>query len=137
MTNMTNSMDISESGRTSHRLLDMSETMYAMKPVFDLDAEVEVPSCMYSLPVIQSSNTIPGVGLGGSPVSPGLVEALEARQDAILARLEKLQSEVAAYKKCLGLPGAQEASQVRIQLRTGAPNITVPLCFSVFFPRHL
>ena len=140
MTNMTNSMDISESGRTSHRLLEMSETMYAMKPVFDLDAEVEVPSCMYSLPVIQSSNTIPGVGLGGSPVSPvspGLVEALEARQDAILARLEKLQSEVAAYKKCLGLPGAQEASQVRIQLTTGAPNITVPLCFLVFFPRHL
>ena len=73
---------------------------------------------MYSLPVIQSSYTIPGVGLGGSPVSPGLVEALEARQDAILARLEKLQSEVAAYKKCLGLQeNAGQASQVRIQFK--------------------
>ena len=108
--------------------------MYAMKPVFDLDAQVEVPSCMYSLPVIQSSNTIPGVGGGGSA---GQLEALEARQDAILARLEKLKGEVAAYKKCLGLPDAVEASQVRTQLTTAAPNITVPLCFSVFFPRHL
>ena len=93
--------------------------MYAMKPVFDLDAEVEVPSCMYSLPVIQSSNTIPGVTASGS-VSAGVVEALEARQDAILARLEKLKTEVAAYKKCLGLPdaaGAGQASQVRIQMK--------------------
>ena len=115
-------------------ITEMSETMYAMKPVFDLDAQVEVPSCMYRLPVIQSSNTIPGVGGGGSA---GQLEALEARQDAILARLEKLKGEVAAYKKCLGLPDAVEASQVRTQLTTAAPNITVPLCFSVFFPRHL
>ena len=89
--------------------------MYAMKPVFDLDAKVEVPSCMYTLPVIQSSNTIPGVA---ASVSSGVVEALEARQDAILARLEKLKTEVAAYKKCLGLPDAAgQASQVRIQLK--------------------
>ena len=111
-----------------------------MKPVFDLDAKVEVPSCMYTLPVIQSSNTIAGVGGGGGgSVSAGVVEALEARQDAILARLEALKTEVAAYKKCLGLTVAEavETSQVRIQLTTAAPNITVPLCFSVFFPRHL
>ena len=99
----------------------MTETMYAMKPVFDLDAKVEVPSCMYTLPVIQSSNTIPGVGasVSGGSVSAGVVEALEARQDAILARLEKLKTEVAAYKKCLGLKekDAGEASQVRIQMK--------------------
>ena len=95
----------------------MTETMYAMKPVFDLDAKVEVPSCMYTLPVIQSSNTIPDVAASGS-VSAGVVEALEARQDAILARLEKLKTEVAAYKKCLGLPDAAgQASQVRFQLK--------------------
>ena len=103
-----------------HPLLEMTETMYAMKPVFDLDAKVEVPGCMYSLPVIQSSNTIPGVGASASAttsVPASVVEALEARQDAILARLEKLKSEVAAYKKCLGLKeDAGQASQVRIQL---------------------
>ena len=99
-------------------LLEMTETMYAMKPVFDLDAKVEVPGCMYSLPVIQSSNTIPGVGASApAPVSAGVVEALEARQDLILARLEKLKTEVAAYKKCLGLQEAGQASQVRSPLK--------------------
>ena len=99
-------------------MLEMTETMYAMKPVFDLDAKVEVPGCMYSLPVIQSSNTIPGVGASApAPVSAGVVEALEARQDLILARLEKLKTEVAAYKKCLGLQEAGQASQVRSQLK--------------------
>ena len=108
---------ISECGRTPNLLLEMTETMYAMKPVFDLDAKVEVPSCMYTLPVIQSSNRIPGVGGSApSPVSAGVVEALEARQDVILARLEKLKTEVAAYKKCLGLQDAGQASQVRIQM---------------------
>ena len=37
--------------------------MYALKPVFDLDAKVDVPSCMYSLPVIQSSTPIDGIGM--------------------------------------------------------------------------
>merc|ERR1719295_2213107 len=32
------------------------------------------------------------------------MEALEARQDAILARLGQLKDQVAAYKKTLGLP---------------------------------
>ena len=36
--------------------------MYALKPVFDLDAKVDIPSCMYSLPVIQSSTPIAGIG---------------------------------------------------------------------------
>ena len=40
----------------------MTESMYTLKPVFDLDAKVEVPTCMYSLPVIQSSVPIAGVG---------------------------------------------------------------------------
>ena len=78
-------------------------TMYAMKPVFELDAALEVPSCMYSLPVIQSSVRIPGVGSGDHSGPSGALQSLEARQDTILERLEKLKAEVAAYKKSLGL----------------------------------
>ena len=45
----------------------MAETMYALKPVFDLDAKVDIPTCMYRLPVIQSSTPIEGIG--GAKVS--------------------------------------------------------------------
>ena len=85
--------------------------MYFMKPVFDLDAKVQVPDCMYTLPVIQSSNTIPGVGVGVSGGS-GVLEALEARQDAILARLERLKVDVAAYRSSLGLENGDCQTQV-------------------------
>jgi len=81
----------------------MAQSMYAMKPVFDLDAKVEVPTCMYSLPVIQCSNPIDNVGMS-KVACPMSMEALEARQDAILARLGQLKDQVAAYKKTLGLP---------------------------------
>ena len=84
-------------------------TMYAMKPVFELDTALELPSCMYSLPVIQSSVNIPGVSDTGS-CPPGALQALEARQDTILARLERLKAEVASYKKSLGLSGSEVAS---------------------------
>ena len=108
-------------------LLKMTDTMYAMKPVFDLDAEVEVPGCMYSLPVIQSSNRIPGVGASATTstfVPAGVVKALEVRQDAIQARLEKLKTEVAAYKKCLGLQeDAGQASQVISASHSSFPAI--------------
>jgi len=83
--------------------LEMAQTMYALKPVFDLDAKVEVPTCMYSLPVIQSSTPIEGIGMSKA-TCPLSMEALEARQDAILARLGHLKDQVAAYKKSLGLP---------------------------------
>ena len=91
--------------------------MYFMKPVFDLDAKVQVPDCMYTLPVIQSSNTIPGVGVGVSggcapSSSSGVLEALEARQDAILARLERLKVDVAAYRSSLGLENGECQTQV-------------------------
>jgi len=86
--------------------------MYFMKPVFDLDAKVQVPDCMYTLPVIQSSNTIPGVGVGVSS-SSGVLEALEARQDAILARLERLKVDVAAYRSSLGLENGDCQTQVK------------------------
>jgi len=77
--------------------------MYAMKPVFELDTAIDVPKCMYSLPVIQSSNKIAGVGSSSTSPSSSALRALEARQDAILARLEKLKLEVAAYGKSLGV----------------------------------
>ena len=67
-------------------------TMYAMKPVFELDAALTIPNCMYSLPVIQSSLAIPGVGASDASCPPGALQALEARQDTILARLEKLKA---------------------------------------------
>ena len=86
--------------------------MYFMKPVFDLDAKVQVPDCMYTLPVIQSSNTIPGVGVGVSGGSSSVLEALEARQDAILARLERLKVDVAAYRSSLGLENGDCQTQV-------------------------
>ena len=86
--------------------------MYAMKPVFELDTAIDVPKCMYSLPVIQSSNKIAGVGSSSTSSSPAL-KALEARQDAILSRLEKLKLEVAAYGKSLGVSTSDAApSQV-------------------------
>eukprot|EP00092_Neocalanus_flemingeri_P038722 GFUD01042164.1.p1 GENE.GFUD01042164.1~~GFUD01042164.1.p1 ORF type:complete len:528 (-),score=132.90 GFUD01042164.1:315-1898(-) len=87
----------------------MAETMYALKPVFDLDAKVDIPACMYSLPVIQSSTPIAGIG-GARAICPLAVEALEARQDAILARLGQLKDQVSAYKKSIGLPDVAVAS---------------------------
>jgi len=81
----------------------MAQTMYPLKPVFDLDAKVDVPTCMYSLPIIQSSTPIEGIGMTKA-TCPLSVEALEARQDAILARLGQLKDQVAAYKQSLGLP---------------------------------
>ena len=104
--------------------------MYAMKPVFELDASIEVPKCMYSLPVIQCSNHIPGVGSGVGSSSgtcpPGALQALEARQDAILARLEKLKSDVEAYKKSLGLPAqcvSNPTSQAQVRLYSYYPAV--------------
>ena len=78
----------------------MAGTMYAMKPVFELDGVVEVPQCMYALPVIQRSDAVP---VQSADCPPGALQALETRQDAILARLERLKVEVAAYKRTLGL----------------------------------
>jgi len=86
----------------------MSEGMYALKPVFDLDATVPVPDCMYRLPVIQSSEPIEGVG--GQEVVPSALAALSARQDAILERLHSLQEQVTAYQKSQGLPTTNTTS---------------------------
>ena len=41
---------------------------------------------------------------------PGALQALETRQDAILARLERLKVEVAAYKRTLGLADSVAAA---------------------------
>jgi len=80
--------------------------MYDLKPVFDLDAKVDIPDCMYRLPVIQSSKhieSVGGFGSGDSP-TPCALAALAARQDNIIARLEQLKEQVNAYQKSLGLP---------------------------------
>jgi len=99
--------------------------MYAMKPVFELDTVIDVPKCMYSLPVIQSSNKIAGVGSSSSSSSPAL-KALEARQDAILSRLEKLKLEVAAYGKSLGVSTSDAApSQTQNPVFGKTPDLVV------------
>jgi len=99
--------------------------MYAMKPVFELDTAIDVPKCMYSLPVIQSSNKIAGVGSSSSSSSPAL-KALEARQDAILSRLEKLKLEVAAYGKSLGVSTSDAApSQTQNPVFGKTPDLVV------------
>merc|ERR1719325_366064 len=86
----------------------MAGTMYAMKPVFELDGVVEVPQCMYALPVIQRSDSAAPAQSAECP--PGALQALETRQDAILARLERLKVEVAAYKRTLGLADSAAAA---------------------------
>jgi len=78
----------------------MTEQMYALKPVFNLDARVELPTCMYSLPVIQVSKSLSTDG-GQCPES--VLKALEARQEAILTKLGHLRDEVSKYRKSLGL----------------------------------
>jgi len=88
--------------------------MYDLKPVFDLDAHVDIPDCMYRLPVIQSSKRIESVGgvssgVGESP-TPCAIAALAARQDNIIARLEQLRDQVNAYQKSLGLPASTSAA---------------------------
>jgi hypothetical protein len=87
--------------------------MYDLKPVFDLDAKVDIPDCMYRLPVIQSSKHIENIGgvssgAGDSP-TPCAIAALAARQDNIIARLEHLRDQVNAYQKSLGLPATSAA----------------------------
>lgn len=109
-------------------------TMYAMKPVFELDAALELPSCMYSLPVIQSSVSVPEVSDTGS-CPPGALQALEARQDTILARLERLKAEVAAYKKSLGLSGSEVESTSQLAAPTGKTPDLVVRC-SPSHPAH-
>ena len=88
----------------------MAGTMYAMKPVFELDGVVEVPQCMYALPVIQRSDSAAPAQSAECP--PGALQALETRQDAILARLERLKVEVAAYKRTLGLADSAAAAPI-------------------------
>merc|ERR1719391_425391 len=82
----------------------MTDCMYPLKPVYDLDARVDLPMCMYSLPVIQISKTLGYKGTseeGECP--PGVLKALEARQEAILTKLGHLRDEVGKYRKSLGL----------------------------------
>jgi len=83
--------------------------MYPLKPVFNLDASVDLPTCMYSLPVIQVSKSISG-GAEGGDCPPAVLKALEARQEAILAKLGHIRNEVMQYRKSMGLPTETQAS---------------------------
>merc|ERR1719430_903797 len=69
---------------------------------------------MYSLPVIQSSQPIEGVGGQASqPTAACALAALSSRQDNILAKLEQLKEQVSAYQKSLGLPVTSSTSVVK------------------------
>jgi len=76
--------------------------MYSMKPVFNLDARVDLPSCMYSYPVQQVSKCIGGGG-DDNVVPEHALKALEARQEAILQKLGQLRGEVELYLKGKGI----------------------------------
>ena len=97
----------------------MAGTMYAMKPVFELDGVVEVPQCMYALPVIQRSDAVPAAQSADCP--PGALQALETRQDAILARLERLKDKSRELEEELVVEKEERQAGVRRfeQLRAG------------------
>ena len=116
--------------------------MYALKPVFELDSVVDIPSCMYSLPVIQCSAHIPGVGghgHGGVAAAAGQaadLKALEARQDAIIARLERLKADVESYKQSIGLAvssGSVSSAQVWSTTNLSLFNADIS-CLQLTFP---
>ncbi|XP_023342907.1 uncharacterized protein LOC111712503 [Eurytemora carolleeae] len=79
----------------------MSVGMYALNPVFNLDSRIDLPTCMYSLPVIQISKSTAD-GLSGD-VPPQVLQALAARQEAILTKLENLRAEVLKFTKSAGI----------------------------------
>jgi len=119
-------------------------TMYALKPVFDLDAQVEVPTCMYSLPVVQVSQPIPGVGIcsekAAAPGTEGALQAIAARQEAILARLGQLKDQVSAYKQSLGLPPVNDippqvsvsrTADLVIRASPSHPPLSLPAVYSL------
>jgi len=87
--------------------------MYALKPVFDLDARVELPTCMYSLPVLQVSKGIHPVCESGD-IPSNVLAALEQRQEAILAKLGHLSEEVSKYRSSIGLAGSSTQSQDKV-----------------------
>jgi len=93
----------------------MTEGMYPLKPVFNLDARVELPTCMYSLPVIQVSKSLASDG-GQCPDS--VLKALEARQEAILTKLGHLRDEVSKYRKSLGLATTFSSDTMPQEMKT-------------------
>jgi len=105
----------------------MTETMYSLKPVFELDSVVDVPSCMYSLPVIQCSVHILGVGAAAVGQTDDL-RALEARQEAIIARLERLKADVEFYKHSLGLAASSVSGVSPAQVPGGRTADIVVRC---------
>lgn len=107
--------------------------MYSLKPVFNLDARVDLPTCMYSLPVIQVSKSISGGS--GEDLPEHAVKALEARQEAILEKLGQLRAEVEKFVKGSGKtsfttskPDAVQTHKVDIVVRCspGKPAFALP-----------
>lgn len=106
--------------------------MYALKPVFNLDARVDLPTCMYSLPVIQVSKSI---NESGEDLPEHAIKALEARQEAILNKLGLLRGEVESFLKGQGVssfttsqPDAIQTHKVDIVVRCspGKPVFALP-----------
>ena len=80
--------------------------MYAVKPIYDLDAEVDIPTCMYSMPVMQCSKPIAGIGeatvglftslaflhLQIQATSPVSLEDLKAEEDKETDQVKDIQA---------------------------------------------
>ena len=73
--------------------------MYTLNPVYNLNTRVDLPTCMYSLPVIQVSKRTDGGGNGWADVSPQVLQSLAARQEEILVKLDHLRAQVLKYTK--------------------------------------
>jgi len=97
--------------------------MYSLGPVYDLNAKVDLPTSMYSLPVIQSSageNIQPSEASSGSQA--GYMDALEKRQESILARLGQLKDQVSAYKQSIGLGPVPDAKTTSTTSSGASPS---------------
>eukprot|EP00088_Acartia_fossae_P048149 TRINITY_DN5246_c0_g1_i11.p1 TRINITY_DN5246_c0_g1~~TRINITY_DN5246_c0_g1_i11.p1 ORF type:complete len:572 (-),score=167.61 TRINITY_DN5246_c0_g1_i11:328-2043(-) len=103
--------------------------MYSMKPVFDLDVRVDLPTCMYSMPVIQMSKSL-GVtpqaltSTNAEDIPEAALKALEARQEAILSKLGQLRSEVERFLKGQGITAISPAPK-HDTLQAFKPDVVV------------
>jgi len=115
--------------------MSLAGGMYSLPPLVDMTSKLDLPSCMYSLPVLQSSSQVQQGAddshQSSTGQSAGYMERLEKRQEAILTRLGQLKDQVSAYKQSIGLPPvpssavAQSASQAAATTSTGSPDLVI------------
>lgn len=113
-----------------HRCTSVSKlfnnmAMYSLPPILKTEGPIELPTCMYKLPVIQASDNVQLTCNGSALKVLGIAEfasfityirfwygfqsgpvslaELESRQERLMTRLNQLQSKVVSVRKDLGL----------------------------------